>query len=153
MTITGFIAFAQGWGGLYIRANRLAYQQLRKHPALGIPNPFGVPDVPERVHWDTDLARQVGTPGAYDYGPERASWLMHHLTDWMGDDGFLLRHRSQIRRHNAEGDRLAITGGSRPRVATPTAPASSRSPRERAPNTASCQRRPRPRCGSRAERE
>ena len=35
---------------------------------------------------------------------------MHHLTDWMGDDGFLLRHRSQIRRHNAEGDWLTITG-------------------------------------------
>ena len=110
MTITGFIAFAQGWGGLYIRANRLAWNQLRKHPAIGIPNSFGVPDVPERVHWDEDLARQVGTPGAYDYGPERASWLMQQVTDWMGDDGFLLRHRSQIRRHNAEGDRLAING-------------------------------------------
>ena len=24
MTVTGFIAFAQGWGGLYIRANKLA---------------------------------------------------------------------------------------------------------------------------------
>lgn len=23
MTVTGFIAFAQGWGGLYIRANKL----------------------------------------------------------------------------------------------------------------------------------
>jgi acyl dehydratase len=109
MTITGFIAFAQGWGGLYIRANRLAWKQLRRHPAIGIPNRFGVPDVPERVHWDEALARQVGTPGAYDYGPERASWLMQQVTDWMGDDGFLVRHRSQIRRHNAEGDRLAIT--------------------------------------------
>ena len=56
MTVTGFIAFAQGWGGLYIRANKLAYQQLRKHPGLGIPDRFGIPDVPERVHWDSDLA-------------------------------------------------------------------------------------------------
>ena len=88
MTVTGFIAYAQGWGGLYIRANRLAYQQLRKHPGLGIPNEFGIPDVPERVHWDTDLATAVGTPAAYDYGPERCSWLIHHLTDWMGDTGF-----------------------------------------------------------------
>ena len=38
MTVTGFIAFAQGWGGLYIRANKLACKQLRKHPGLGIPN-------------------------------------------------------------------------------------------------------------------
>ena len=93
MTVTGFIAFAQGWGGLYIRANKLAYQQLRKHPGLGIPDRFGIPDVPERVHWDSDLATLIGTPEAYDYGPERCSWLMHHLTNWMGDDGFLVSHQ------------------------------------------------------------
>jgi acyl dehydratase len=110
MTVTGFIAYAQGWGGLYIRANRLAYQQLRKHPGLGIPNEFGIPDVPERVHWDTDLATLVGTPAAYDYGPERCSWLMHHLTDWMGDAGFLRRHSCRIRRHNPVGEWLTISG-------------------------------------------
>jgi hypothetical protein len=110
MTVTGFIAFAQGWGGLYIRANKLAYQQLRKHPGLGIPDRFGIPDVPERVHWDSDLAALVGTPEAYDYGPERCSWLMHHLTNWMGDDGFLVSHRSQIRHHNVVGDWLTIDG-------------------------------------------
>jgi hypothetical protein len=110
MTVTGFIAFAQGWGGLYIRANKLAYQQLRKHPGLGIADRFGIPDVPERVHWDSDLAALVGTPEAYDYGPERCSWLMHHLTNWMGDDGFLVSHRSRIRHHNVVGDWLTIEG-------------------------------------------
>src|SRR5262249_18309783 len=91
MTVPGFIAFAQGWGGLYIRANKLAWKQLQKHPGLGIANRFGIPDVPERVHWDDDLAALVGTPAAYDYGPERCSWMAHHLTNWMGSDGFL-RH-------------------------------------------------------------
>jgi hypothetical protein len=52
----------------------------------------------------------VGAPGAYDYGPERCSWLTHHLTNWMGDDGFLRRARSQIRRHNPAGDTLFING-------------------------------------------
>ncbi len=110
MTVTGFIAFAQGWGGLYIRANRLAWQQQKKHPGLGIPDRFGIPDVPERVHWDDDLARLVGTPRAYDYGPERCSWLMHHLTDWIGDDGALVSHESKIRRHNSVGDIVTIDG-------------------------------------------
>jgi acyl dehydratase len=110
MTVTGFIAFAQGWGGLYIRANRLAYKQLRKHPGLGIPNAAGIPDVPERVHWESELAAEVGTPAAYDYGPERCSWLTHQLTDWMGDDGFLRSHRCQIRHHNVVGDTVLITG-------------------------------------------
>jgi acyl dehydratase len=110
MTVTGFIAFAQGWGGLYIRANRIAYKQIKKHPGLGIPNKYGVPDVPERVHWDDDLAQLVGTPRAYDYGPERCSWLLHHLTDWIGDDGFVVNHRCQIRRHNVVGEIVHISG-------------------------------------------
>ena len=110
MTVTGFIAFAQGWGGLYIRANKLAWKQLKKHPGLGIANRFGIPDVPERVHWEDDLATAVGTPGAYDYGPERCSWLTHHLTNWIGDDGVLLRHQTKIRHHNVAGDWITITG-------------------------------------------
>jgi acyl dehydratase len=110
MTVTGFIAFAQGWGGLYIRANKLAWRQVHKHSGLGIPNRFGIPDCPERVHWEDDFAKMVGAPGAYDYGPERCSWLTHHLTNWMGDDGMLRRATSKIRRHNPEGDTLFIDG-------------------------------------------
>src|ERR1044071_3499921 len=83
MTVTGFIAYAQGWGGLYIRANKLAYEQMKKHPGLGIPNARGIPDVPERVHWDDELAR---------------------------DDGFVERHSCRIRHHNVVDDWLRITG-------------------------------------------
>jgi acyl dehydratase len=110
MTVTGFIAYAQGWGGLYIRANKLNWQQIHAHPGLGIKNRFGVPDCPERVHWEEEFAFRVGAPGAYDYGPERCSWLTHHLTNWMGDAGFLRRATCKIRRHNPAGDMLSIVG-------------------------------------------
>jgi acyl dehydratase len=110
MTVTGFIAYAQGWGGLYIRANKLAWKQVDRHPGLGIKNRFGIPDCPERVHWENEFATMVGAPGAYDYGPERCSWLTHHLTNWMGDDGFLRSAHCKIRRHNPEGDLLRIDG-------------------------------------------
>jgi len=110
MTVTGFIAYAQGWGGLYIRANKLAWQLIDAHPGVGIKNRFGIPDVPERVHWEEDFALEVGAPGAYDYGPERTSWLTHHLTNWMGDDGFLRKSHCKVRRHNPEGDMLFIKG-------------------------------------------
>jgi len=110
MTVTGFIAYAQGWGGLYIRANKLAWQLIDAHPGVGIKNRFGIPDVPERVHWEEDFALEVGAPGAYDYGPERTSWLTHHLTNWMGDGGFLHKASCKIRRHNPEGDMVFITG-------------------------------------------
>ncbi|NYT77650.1 MaoC family dehydratase N-terminal domain-containing protein [Alcaligenaceae bacterium] len=110
MTVTGFIAYAQGWGGLYIRANKLAWQLIDAHPGVGIKNRFGIPDVPERVHWEEDFALEVGAPGAYDYGPERNSWLTHQLTNWMGDDGFLRSSQCKVRRHNPEGDMLFIKG-------------------------------------------
>ncbi|MCH2409333.1 MaoC family dehydratase N-terminal domain-containing protein [Myxococcota bacterium] len=110
MTVTGFIAYVQGWGGLYVRSNKLAWQQIRKHSGLGIPNRFGIPDCPERVHWEEEFALTVGAPGAYDYGPERCSWLIHHLTNWMGDDGFLVKSHCKIRRHNPVGDLLTIDG-------------------------------------------
>jgi hypothetical protein len=35
---------------------------------------------------------------------------MHHLTNWMGDDGFLVRHATQIRHHNVVGDTIRISG-------------------------------------------
>ncbi|MDP6706344.1 MAG: MaoC family dehydratase N-terminal domain-containing protein [Alphaproteobacteria bacterium] len=110
MTVTGFIAYAQGWGGLYIRANKLAWQQVAKHRGLGIANRFGIPDCPERVHWEHEFATEVGAPGAYDYGPERCSWMTHHLTNWIGDGGHLRHSKTEIRRHNPEGDTLFITG-------------------------------------------
>ena len=110
MTVTGFIAYAQGWGGLYIRANKLAWKLIDAHPGVGITNRFGIPDVPERVHWEEEFALEVGAPGAYDYGPERTSWLTHHMTNWMGDDGFLRKAGCKIRRHNPEGDMLFIKG-------------------------------------------
>lgn len=110
MTVTGFIAYAQGWGGLYIRANKLAWKLIDEHPGVGIKNRFGIPDCPERVHWEEDFALEVGAPGAYDYGPERTSWMTHHLTNWMGDDGHLFKSSCKIRRHNPEGDMIFIKG-------------------------------------------
>ena len=108
MTVTGFIAYAQGWGGLYIRANKLAWKLIDAHPGVGIKNRFGIPDCPERVHWEEDFALEVGAPGAYDYGPERTSWMTHQLTNWMGDTGFLHKSSCKIRRHNPEGDMIFI---------------------------------------------
>jgi acyl dehydratase len=110
MTVTGFICYAQGWGGLYIRANKIAWKMIAQHPAVGIKNKYGIPDCPERVHWEEEFAHKVGAPGAYDYGPERCSWMSHAVTNWIGDDAMLVQLYTEIRRHNPEGDLLTIDG-------------------------------------------
>ena len=109
-TATTAIAYLLGWGGLYVRAHGDAFDLFDRHPALGIPNEQGVPEPPERVHWDPDLASRVGVPGAYDYGPERVSWMSHVVTDWMGDTGFLTQVNVQVRRHNLLGELVTCAG-------------------------------------------
>jgi acyl dehydratase len=109
-TATTAVAYLLGWGGLYVRAHGDAFDLYDRHPALGIPNEWGVPEPPERVHWDPDLARRVGVPGAYDYGPERCSWMSHLVTDWIGDDGFARRVQVEVRRHNVLGELVTCDG-------------------------------------------
>ena len=103
-TVTTAVAFEQGWGGLFIKAHGQAMDYFSRHPKAGILNEFGVPEPPEAVHWDSDLARRVGVPAAYDYGPERISWIGSMLTNWIGDAGFLERLHVQVRNHNIIGD-------------------------------------------------
>jgi acyl dehydratase len=103
-TPTTAVAFEQGWGGLFIKAHGYWFDYLKRHPAAGIPNAYNIPEPPEAVHWDSPLARSVGVPEAYDYGPERISWLATMLTNWIGDDGFLSELYSEVRRFNMVGD-------------------------------------------------
>jgi len=77
----------------------------------GVNDRFNVPDCPERVHWDEAFALEVGAPGAYDYGPERCSWLTHHLTNWIGDDGFLRQSRSSSQRQSSHQHRRSKCEG------------------------------------------
>jgi hypothetical protein len=50
------------------------------------------------------MAREVGMPGGYDVGPQRISWMGQHMTNWMGDAGFLRRLSVSVRRPNIFGD-------------------------------------------------
>lgn len=105
LTVRDMIAFKMGGHLAFTRAHRLEWEFRQRHPAAGmIKDQYGIPDVPERVHWDDEFARYIGAPGAYDYGPQRIAWLGHLLTNWAGDDGFPRRLNVQIRRFNLIGD-------------------------------------------------
>ena len=109
-TATVAVAFEQAWGGLFVWAHGYWYDYLRRHPAAAVLNGYGIPEPPEAVHWDTALARSVGVPEAYDYGPERISWLAVMLTNWIGDNGFLEELYCEIRRFNLIGDTTYCRG-------------------------------------------
>ena len=61
-------------------------------------------------HLRDSVAEAVGVPGAYDYGPQRVSWMGTLLTNWMGDDAFLKRLRVECRRFNVYGDTQYLKG-------------------------------------------
>lgn len=109
-TATVAVAFEQAWGGLFVWAHGYWYDYIRRHPAAAVKNSYNIPEPPEAVHWDTALARSVGVPEAYDYGPERISWLSIMLTNWIGDHGFLEELYCEIRRFNLVGDTTYCRG-------------------------------------------
>lgn len=88
----------------------LGYKQRRKMPAFYVPDKYGVPDVVQRVHWDHDRAQDLGLPTSYDYGQMRTSWLIHLVTNWMGDDAWLWKLSCQSRAFNFMGDTTICTG-------------------------------------------
>ena len=69
-----------------------------------------MPDVAQRLHWDTHWAQAIGNPMAYDYGVVRESWFNHYLTDWAGDDGWVFRQYDEMRKFNYIGDTQFLKG-------------------------------------------
>src|ERR1700679_3634784 len=113
LTETDMIVFHAGGYGFVPyapSANRIAYKNRQRIAPFYVKNEHGVPDVAQRVHWDSAWAQAIGNPMAYDYGVMRDCWLSQFLTDWMGDDGWLVTQSSQIRKFNYIGDSHIITG-------------------------------------------
>jgi acyl dehydratase len=110
LTPTAEIAF-ESFFGIYLVGNVVAARLYDKHPALMIPNEQGVPEPPQRVHWDNAFTqRLLGLPGAYDLGPERCAWLIQGMTDWMGDDGMLTAIDARYHKFNFMGDVSRVRG-------------------------------------------
>ena len=110
LTPTAEIAF-ESQLGIYLVGNKVAANLLAKHPKLFITNEQGVPEPPQRVHWDNEFTtRLLGLPGAYDLGPERCAWLIQVVTDWMGDAGHLARLECRYLKFNYIGDVTWVRG-------------------------------------------
>ncbi|MEM7140657.1 MAG: MaoC family dehydratase N-terminal domain-containing protein [Actinomycetota bacterium] len=99
-----------GFGSLGGGASKLAYKNRRRVPKLYDTNSLGIPDTAQRCHWDAEGAQDLGHPAPYDYGQMRASWMVHLLTNWMGDGGWLWRLSTSIEKFNYVGDSHRISG-------------------------------------------
>ncbi|HWU25337.1 MAG TPA: MaoC family dehydratase N-terminal domain-containing protein [Rhizomicrobium sp.] len=92
-------------------AHRLAYKDYVRHPLWYFRNKEnGGLEPIIRVHENIEAARNAGVPAPYDVGVQRHAWLIHAITDWMGDDAFLDTNSVQFRAFNYYGDLQRFTG-------------------------------------------
>jgi len=113
LTLTDVICFhagGYGFGPYGIGAARVGYKNRQRVPKFYIKNAAGIPDVAQRLHWENEWSQSIGNPMAYDYGVMRECWLTHYMTDWIGDDGWLVRQHDEMRKFNYIGDVQFITG-------------------------------------------
>lgn len=105
LALRDMMCYLQGLPSPYIKAHGIWLRYERRHPDVGmIDETTGRRDAPELVHQEPSRAKEIGIPGAYDYGCQRVSWLDNLLTNWMGDDGFLKKLYAEVRRFNVLGD-------------------------------------------------
>jgi acyl dehydratase len=96
--------------GYDVGPTRYAWRSRRRMPAFYTADDWGVPQVAQRVHWDEQRAQDLGLPTGYDYAIMRFAWMIHLVTNWMGDDAWLHRYSVELRKFNYLGD-LQICGG------------------------------------------
>ena len=80
--ITEMIAFHAGGYGFVpygLRSSRVGYKNRQRIAPFYVKNEHGVWDVAQRLHWDSEWAKAIGNPMAYDYGVLRQCWFYHHV--------------------------------------------------------------------------
>jgi acyl dehydratase len=110
MVVGDVIAWLQGNGRHEIFPYRLNWKNRQRMGGFYATNEYGAWDSAMRVHWDDDFARSVGARRAYDYGMLRNAWIMHSVTDWMGDDAIIVGVEDRVTGFNTLGDLTRITG-------------------------------------------
>lgn len=108
--VVNFHAAGYGWVPYGLRSGRMWHKNRARIAPFYVKNEYGVPDVAQRLHWDSSWAKAIGNPRAYDYGVMREHYLFHYLTEWAGDDGWVVRMYDEIRKFNYMGDVQYISG-------------------------------------------
>src|SRR5947208_9487591 len=112
-TLTDEIAFVASGGAPIPRlaAHRAALQAYRAHPAWAFRDPDTMALEPiYSVHYNRHAPRAMGVAMQYDVGFQRQCWHIHLLTDWMGDDGWVVTADAQYRSFVFLSDVIRIGG-------------------------------------------
>jgi acyl dehydratase len=112
LTVTDIIGFHTGfgWGSYGGGVSKIAAKNRQRVRGFYSDNAAGIPDTAQRCHWEIEWAHRLGQPMAYDYAGLRTNWLVHVLTNWMGDAGWLWKIEARMRGFNYLGDTHTLRG-------------------------------------------
>ena len=112
LTVTDLVAYRGGVGPGPFGVEPLDLARLNRieRPDFYDRDDTGAWDARERLHWDEAYAQRCGHPSAYDYTHTRLNWMVHLLTDWMGDNGRIEAISFDHSKHNYVGDTHWIDG-------------------------------------------
>jgi acyl dehydratase len=109
--ITDMIAFCVGAAPVQLLAHRTALQLYKRHPAWAFRDPATHALEPiYGVHYNKAAANNAGLSYPYDVGTQRQCWLIHLLTDWMGDDGWIKSNYAEYRQFVYHSDVVWFRG-------------------------------------------
>lgn len=109
ITMTAYYAGCVGSPGYKADEVAWLYRDWALNAPENLPNNYDPTYFSERVlpslgHQNSDVARELGMPGAYGNGPQKCGWMTHAVTNWMGDHGELTRLNVRLRRPDVFGD-------------------------------------------------
>jgi acyl dehydratase len=112
LTVTEIVSWhvGVGWGMFGSGSSKLAYLNRKRIPKFYLKNQYGIWDTAQRCHWDDEWAQRMGHMAAYDYGVMRSNWMVNLVTNWMGDDAWIWKMSTSVRKFNYQGDAHIIGG-------------------------------------------
>lgn len=120
LTIGDLVCWRAAIGPSY-RAGTLGFLDCLEAPHSAVRNPVtGGLVKPSQQHEDFLLASQRGMPAPFDNGVMRFAWVSVLMTNWIGDDGLLLRLTVHSDAPNLYGDTTWYSGTVTRKVETDT---------------------------------
>jgi acyl dehydratase len=104
------VAWAQGCGRHDLAPNRLGRKKRRAGEQAYMQNKAGGWDSYMSCHWDASVSSAFGMQQPFDWGIMRCCYMMHIVSDWMGDDAILVEVRDRIRAINVLGNVTTVSG-------------------------------------------
>ena len=94
---TDMISYCVGATPVLLLAHGMALKMYRKHPAWAFRDSSTPALEPiYAVHYNRTAANAAGLPYPYDVGTQRQCWLIHMLTNWIGDEGWIKNNYAQF---------------------------------------------------------